>query len=417
MGPLAAIAAKSPEIDHEAFLKASAMLTTAALSAARDGINVEMLALRASFFLSAGIPVCDASTVFRFPVLWPRRLEIPERPDLSDTPMNTDTFLIAVTQRRSLAKLTGLTEREAESWAMAVSLWFFRSIAQLSAKVDRRKASPQERDAFGYALVGLLFVCELRCTHFLRAAQRIIFEIHPEEVTACGKSKLGICLGGLTDYVVTLSERRLQAQLWARNWLRRLYGDTASVRKAGPVIAFWTDLSSMGVGPDYPIAVDRDGVENDAVRNETLGEVVVDGGVGGEEGTEHENAAENATEENEGYGDTGEANVDARIGGICTILTMFAKHHQSPNTVEDLRRELNILACKDLTRLFSLPPQLVAAFGGVRFGGRGIDIGSLGAMQTKQMLRNALKMIHGPDCACENPGLTLFTYRVRGMIL
>lgn len=235
--------------------RASEVVTTAVLLAAGKVIDLEMASDSASVFFSTGIPVYDAFAVFLsspFSLWRPNTLERPTRDSFT---VNLYDFLVAVIHRRSLANLTGLPEQEVEQWETVASLWFFDSMTKLSAKVVRKKESPAERNSFGYGLVGLLLICELRTTHVLQALTGSLGEdgVQAADVLR-GMRALIYC-------VVDWSDQRQQLKLWARHWLRKLYGDTEEsdakiVRQAAPILFFCALLCSMSLDPGGLIEVD-----------------------------------------------------------------------------------------------------------------------------------------------------------------
>ncbi len=359
------------------FLTASAMLTTAVSSAAAgNGVSFEMLSVGASFFLWAGIPVCDAPTLFRSPPFSPWRPGKFEQPNPGSVEMDLRIFLVAAIHARSLAKLTGLSDREAEFWQATISVWFFREMAKLSAKVARGKASPAERESFGTALVGFLFVCELRSTFVLQAATKIF--LNTSSSWTPGMTSMGMWY--LVDYVVNLSEQKRILRLWARHWLRKLYGSSDAGGYTDdiypilfPVMIFCAFLASVGVGPDDPIEVGRDTTENGAKGNAAN----EDGGSGGNE----------------------KSGVDAEVDLLCTILPMATDYFEGFTKRRELLRELDFLSCKDLA---CFPPRESLPLDAVDiapFRGSGTNIGRLNAV-AKRCSRECIAAILGFFSLC-----------------
>ena len=165
----------------------------------------------------------------------------------------------------------------------------------------------------------LLFLCEMRSTYVLQAAQRTLRMAPPRKWKSFG---MLVSLEMLADKIHNLSERTKHLRLWAQHWFRKLYDDEVG-RPQFLFLAYCTALSSMDVDPDSPIPVDRDMVE--------------------EEGEEEEGEEE-----------------DCQFLLGCQILKLVAKSLFGPDKWRALGRELDILACRDLVGLpFSRFPGLV----------------------------------------------------------
>ncbi len=163
---------------------------------------------------------------------------------------NVFSWLAAVAQRRALAKIARTTEREVECWLSLLSLAIFDRMKRLAIKVMRGKASLEEKDAFGRALVVFLFASGICSTYVLEAAQRTL-----SELKVYGKRALST---GLTDglfllgqYVYTLLEKREHLRLWTRHWLRKLYGGSKQDSGLLRPIVFSTLLTTMNCEPGF----------------------------------------------------------------------------------------------------------------------------------------------------------------------
>lgn len=354
----------------------STLLTTAGW-ALRHSPDFGMLSALFSFSSLTGIPVCDANTIFRSPPIspWrPKKLVHPVGFRLGSTAFS---LFLAVTQRRTLAKLAHLPEHDVEMWSSLTSRSWFSTLTKLLAKVTHGKASPEEESSLVCALVALLFISELRSTHVFQSAQRALLPLialHPVEWIGL-LSGLEILKQYTLGHAERLSfpERRKYLCLWIRHWLGKFY-DRRS-HDAWVIVAMCTFLSSMDVGEakDSGESADQDKlfgtVEKKTADENAADQDAAEGGAGswgvdrtgydgfvGEDTITNEDTLEDASNEHEEDGGRDENDVGSvGIELICILLPKIAKGGQGGNG-EVLRGTLNSLACKDLARLFRAGP-------------------------------------------------------------
>jgi hypothetical protein len=266
---------------EEALLEASSTTVHATCMWIRDNVNLRTTYSTFVNFLSTGIPAHEAPTVFSSSPLKPFVLTKLERPDKFRGCCLSLMFILSVTQRRSLAKVAGVSERDTEIWLSLLSIGFFAHTTAILAKAKRGRASEEERSKLGFALVTLLFASEVRNTFVLQAAQR-----HLEELNEVGGEGVGQSLQAITfimiKYVLESPDQRKNLQRWARYWLRKLYGDGLY-----PSFELWivalTVLCNMDLDPALQLAarnelredriefeIDRDAFNDDDVEVEDL---------------------------------------------------------------------------------------------------------------------------------------------------
>ncbi len=335
-----------------------------------------------------GIPVCDASTAFASPPLSPWRPKKLIRPERYPLECNAILFLLAITQRRNLAKLTRSSERVTEFWASTISIIFFESLTKLLSKVTHGKASLAEKKSLGYALVALLVASEIRGTYVLQAVERTLEErvfgkigpeeidpeeIDPEEIDPEFQSVVESALRLVSWTLHDLPKQREHLRQWTRHWLCKLFRDSRGVIKLLPMVSLCALLSSTDLGPDLQYGlesefahenekaaveeVEDDRSEDDESEDESND---ADGRAADENDFENvrdgsdadDNDFEDASDEQEEDDDEGHDVGPLQFGRIRLLFADFPGFDE-----KDMHEKLDTLACKHSARLFSsFPP-------------------------------------------------------------
>ncbi|KAK4161768.1 hypothetical protein QBC43DRAFT_357317 [Cladorrhinum sp. PSN259] len=366
------------EVKLNAFLKASRAIILATRQFLPNKLDAGMLCALFSSFSLNGIPTCEASAIFISPPTSPWRAKKLVRGD-EYCDFDAVTFFLSVTQRRNIAKLAGLSEREAEIWLSVMSSSFFEMTTKLLSQVTRGKASPAEKESLGYTLVILLFACEARNTYVLQAAERTLA---PEETP----NKLESLLV-LAQYILKSPEQREHLRLWARHWLRKLYGDREGMGKIMPAVVFCTLLSSFDIPFDVQFATEGSHLgkdhENDSGGGNWVGangnaaHEVDEGGFENASDDLQEDAVYTNEDDSDGWGGVEDnddiANGDSEDASdedeeedgdarndlhpsltklICDVLNTVAKFQPGHINQRELRQRLNISAFFDIANLF-----------------------------------------------------------------
>ncbi len=405
-------------------LKATALLS-------RKELNFGRLSAFFSFFSLTGIPVCEASTVFTsapVPPWKPKKLMRHEQPVGR---FNLLSFLLAITQRRNMARVARSTEREVEFWLSAKSLLLFGDITKLLGKVTHGQASLAEKGYLGESLVVLLFASEIRSTYVLQAADRTLQSIDEE---MWGNS-IFESVGVLGRYILSLSRKRKHLRLWTRHWLRKLYGDTEGIFQLLPAVSFCTVLSSMDLGSTLQFAdedaVDGDAVDGDAVDGDAVDGDAVDGdAVDGDDGNDGDRSEDNGnvadedvsqknnfeSSSNEHVGEKGSDENDVApfqlgfaefVDGLFMATIAEAAVGEGTPGTSDLLETVGNLACKDLADLFSSRPLPSVESVGMRLQRETVLKYSKQAIISRS--RNLGKAVGGNHV---NPELLLYFYLV-----
>ncbi len=321
------------------------------------------LAARFSFFSLTGIPLCDTPAIFPslpVPSWWPESLV---QVDEFDRGVNAITFLLAITQKRTLAKMAGLREQYVEYWAGWVSLSFFVTMSKLLAKVRRGKASLDEKDSLGIALVVLLFVSGTRSTFVLRAVRKAFLKLDSrlpwisplsisQVIDAAESTPFISSLIDVAKYVHTLAEKRRHLRLWAQHWLRKLYSDSRTRPIQAVILA--TSLSAVNPTPDLQLRCKCE--SRDVSRPSSQH--------GGSAADEGEGQSEDQDMDDEGdEGDEGDSDEDPKDPlGIefagRMLAAVVAKSSPGLANQQEMDRNLDFMACQDVTDLLSTQPPL-----------------------------------------------------------
>lgn len=334
---------------HNLFMRACNTLLNATAEYCCDGLDFGTIAKCFSFFTLTGIPVCDAPTIFNLPPVLSWRPKALVRFQSDTSGINALSFLLAATQTRTLAKIAGSTEREAEFWASMVSTRFFQIMAKLQEKVLRNKTSREETEAFAVAVVAVLFVSEMRSTHLLRAAKRTFDDVFLDPRKPKGRVVMA-AVAIMGYFIRDLKEKGQHLLSWARYWLRRLHKESDDERfrlLVSAPIACCTVISSMELGPSFqfvggmrPTTGSEDNDPSNKENND-----------GSAKGHSPNHATQNQERCVRAMGET-----NVRPVGIEVLpeflATMVPKALASVNR-QNLQDNLDFLTCKDLAGLLS----------------------------------------------------------------
>jgi len=240
-----------------AFLDASETLNYTTFESIHNQLDWSTVNAFFSYFDLTGIPARGAPTIFRSPPLMPWRVTKIKRPNEFSRCFNAASFVVAITQRRNLARVARLSERDAEIWSSLMSTYFLQHTMALLTKAKRGQISAEERKSLGFAFLALLFALEVRSTSGLEAAQRNF-----DELCSAGNKPLFNASLIMCDYVLRSPDHKKDLRVWARHWLRKLYGCKGFYKMLEPAAMYGTILFCMDLEVDLQCTSEDESMED-----------------------------------------------------------------------------------------------------------------------------------------------------------